>query len=420
MQATAGEHNNYLEKIDCNDLKIGMYVQELDRPWIGTPFLFQGFRIRTEDEIHTISEYCEYVYINKSQEETVPGVFRTITPDTEPADSQIKAIAHAPIASSVYHDTMVVERELDTARTIYRDSHVAIEQIFRAVQTDGVINTDDARKTATGIVDSVLRNPDAFMLLSRIKNKGQYRYTHAINCCAITAAFCRHLGFNRDEIHDYSMGALLLDIGMTKLPASVIESHGPLNPLSIKLVRHHIDFGMEILSKTPDLPRTVHDMLLTHHERVSGKGYPDGLTAENIPVSGRIAAIIDCYDALVSNRPHKKGIPPTDAICSMYNWRNVDFHEELVEQFIQCIGAYPTGSLIELNSGQIGIIMSQNRTHRLFPRILLIMTADRVPYEKPHILDLWDHHKNTSGIELEISKVVDADELGIECSDYYL
>ena len=420
MQETIVKYNDNLDKIDCRDLRIGMYVQELDRPWIGTPFLFQGFCIRTEDEIQLISEYCEHVYINKSQEEAGPGVSRTVAPDKGTEDTRVRSIAHEVNPDPVYQDTVVVEHELESAKTIYRDSHVAIEQIFQTVQADGVINTEDARRTASSIVDSVLRNPDAFMLLSRIKNRGHYRYTHAINCCAITAAFCRHLGFNKDEIHDYSMGALLLDIGMTKIPTQLIESQGPLNPLSVKLVRHHIDFGIEILNKTPELPRTVHEMLHTHHERVSGKGYPDGLEADNIPVSGRIAAIIDCYDALVSNRPHQKGTSPTEAVCSMYNWRNVDFHEDLIEQFIQCIGAYPTGSLVELNSGQIGIIMSQNRTHRLYPRILLIMTADRVPYENPHILDLWEYHKNTSGNDLEICKAVDADALGIECSDYYL
>ncbi len=258
------------------------------------------------------------------------------------------------------------------------------------------------------------------MLLQRMKNKNRYRYTHAINSCALAATFCRHLGFSKTEIHDISMGALMLDVGTTRLPDSLIDMEEALNPVSMKLVRHHVQFGMEILDNTPDLPPVVREMLLTHHERINGKGYPAGLSGYQIPVSGRIAAIIDCYDAMISSRPYRKKISPVEAISALYNWRNIDFQEDLIEQFIQCIGAYPTGSLVELTSGQVGIVMSQNRVRRLYPKILLILTADGNPYESPQMLDLWEYAQQTRSDKLEISKVVDADELGIDPSDYYL
>ena len=216
------------------------------------------------------------------------------------------------------------------------------------------------------------------------------------------------------------MGGLLLDIGFTKLPGSLLNTQSALNPLMLKVVRHHVNYGMEILNNTSDLPPIVREMIMTHHERINGNGYPNAMKGEQIPVCGRIAAILDCYDAMISNRPHKKGMSPIAAICAMYNWRNIDFHEDLVEQFIQCIGAYPTGTLVELNSGQVGIVISQNRLRRLYPKILLILSVDGKRYEYPHTVDLWEYSQETRGQELEIKRSVDADDLGIDLSDYYL
>jgi HD-GYP domain-containing protein (c-di-GMP phosphodiesterase class II) len=419
MQSALENNNNLFEKIPCCDLTVGMYIQELDRPWLDTPFMFQGFYIRNVEEIQTLQGYCEYVFINRSQEDIDPGLIHTTIEKELSTTSRVKAIA-IKTGSDRYIDTVVVEKELETAKKIYAESSKAIENIFSTAHSDGTVNLDDASETTSNIVDSVLRNPDAFMLLQRMKNKDRYKYTHAINCCALAATFCRHMGFSKAEMQDISMGALLLDIGITKLPDSMIDMKGTLNPLAMKLVRNHVSFGLEMLDKTPDLPPTVRDILLTHHERINGKGYPNALKGEQIPVCGRIAAIVDCYDAMISTRPYKERITPTEAVCTMYNWRNTDFHEDLMEQFIQCIGAYPTGSLVELNSGQLGIVMSQNRLRRLFPKVLLILNADRIRYEHPTTVDLWEYTQKTKDTVLEIKKVIDADELDIDPSDYYL
>lgn len=421
MQPIKEENNAYIEKISCKYLRPGMYVHELDRPWLETPFMFQGFLIKDDEEIETLQKYCEDVYVDTRKETTGLMVIHSRTRSKSQTVSCVRAIANkASPAAGKYTDTVIVEKELKVARKIYEEGSESIEEIFKAALSSGVINQHDINKTTFCIVDSVLRNPDAFMLLQSIKRKDKYRYSHAINCCALAATFCRHLGFSKTEIQNISMGALLLDIGVTKLPESMISTQGPLNPLLMKLVRSHVDFGLEILDTMPKLPHITREMIKTHHERMNGTGYPNGLKGEQIPVCGRIAAIIDCYDAMISNRPHKNRISPTDAICSLYEWRDVDFHEDLIEQFIQCIGAYPTGSLVELNSGQIGIVMSQNRVHHLYPKVLLILNADKIKYERPSTVDLWEHAQRTQATILNIKTMVDADELVIDPSDYYL
>ncbi|MGB5258965.1 MAG: HD-GYP domain-containing protein [Gammaproteobacteria bacterium] len=420
MESAKEIDDTFLEKVDCNDLREGMFVQELDRPWLETPFMFQGFRIKSKEEVETLKKYCEFVYINKTRSEIDPRITHEIADKDLSEDAAATVTTRVKLGTNTYRDTVPIEEELDAARTIYENSNSAVEDIFNSAGDGDTIDVKEATKTTSNIVESVLRNPDAFMLLQRMKNKNHYRYTHAINSCALAATFCRHLGFSKTEIHDISMGALMLDVGSTKLPDSLIDMEEALNPVTMKLVRHHVQFGLEILDNTPDLPPVVREMMLTHHERINGKGYPAGLSGDQIPVSGRIAAIIDCYDAMISSRPYRKKISPVEAISTLYHWRNVDFQEDLIEQFIQCIGAYPTGSLVELSSGQVGIVMSQNRVRRLYPKILLILTADGNPYESPQMVDLWEFSQQTKGEKLEINKVVDADQLGIDPSDYYL
>jgi len=420
MQSSKVNDNAYLEKIYCRDLVAGMYVQELDRPWLETPFMFQGFCVRGNEEIETLKKHCEYVYIDRAKEQADPGIIQKRIKSDPSTTSIIRTIANRSVSDNRYSDTIIVEKELVTAKEIHTECSNSVEDIFSSAIRDGMFNLRAASKTTASIVDSVLRNPDAFMLLQRIKSIGRYSYNHAINCCALAATFCRHMGFSKAEIHDISMGALMLDIGITKLPDDLINTQGTLNPLSMQLVRHHVTFGMEILDNTPDIPPVVRDMILTHHERINGKGYPNNIKGEQIPVCGRIAAIVDCYDAMICNRPYKKRISQAEAVCAIYKWRNIDFHEDLVEQFIQCVGAYPTGSLVELNSGQIGIVMSQNRVRRLFPKILLVINSDGIRYENPSTVDLWEYAQKTKGKVLDINKMVDSDELGIDPSEYYL
>lgn len=409
-----------LEKVYCGDLKVGMYVQELDRPWLETPFMFQGFCIRTIEEIEELQKYCSYVLISRTFTEAEANYSQRFLSGKSNTELHVREIARRTDHVERYPDAVGVEKELDTARGIYDQSAGALENLFRQAHSSGSVKLADASSTTADIVGSVLRNPDAFMLLRRLREKGSYRYTHAVNCCALAATFCRHLGFDREEILDISLGALLLDIGVIRLPDSLLKTEGKLNPSLIKLIHYHVEYGMDILGNSQNLPKIVKNMVLTHHERVNGKGYPNALKGDEIPVCGRIAAIVDCYDALISSRPYRSKISPSEALCSMYARRNIDFHEDLMEQFIQCIGAYPTGSVVELSNGHIGIVMSQNRVRRLYPRVLLIQNADGIRYESPKTIDMWDYARKTRGEALEIRKVVDAEGLGIDLSDYYL
>lgn len=422
MLASGFDDNQDLhrKKLTIQELEVGMYVQELDRPWAETPFMFQGFPIKNNNEIGMLMELCEYVYIDVERGMDAPRDYRKPVSSDKSVSQELLDIATNKQTESCYPDTTDVEHELDAARKIYEDAHNSVRDMFDTLGSGGKVNILEIRDTTNRIVDSVLRNPDAFTLLQKLKYKDRYHYSHAINSCALAASFSRHLGLPREELKEIALGGLMLDIGILKMPNALLKKQGRLTPAMFKLVRHHVDFGIRFLKNIPEFPGTALEMVATHHERVNGKGYPRGLGGEHIPVCGRIAAIVDCYLAMISERPYKKSISEHEAICEIYKWRNIDFNEELVEQFIQCVGAYPTGTLVELSSGQVGIILSQNRLRRLYPKVLLILNADKTHYQEHHTLDLWEYARKSKGKALDIKRALESDAFGIDPADYYL
>ncbi len=419
LKLDINELNVPRKQIATRDLAIGMHVQELDRPWLETPFLFQGFTLDKQEEIETLQELCEYVYITQDTD-TGAGSNQSTSPASRSAgQTDLTRVLNLPHRVT-YRDEAPVEEELEPARALYRECHDTVEVLFDSVREGRAIEAAVVKETVNGVVGSVLRNPDAFMLLRMMKSKESYSYSHAIDSCALVSAFCRHLGFPKNELEDIAFGALILDVGILKVPDDILNTEGRLSKAAIILVREHVKHGVEILKNSRDIPPTSIEMVATHHERINGKGYPNGLAGSQIPVSGRIAAIVDCYDAMTSKRPYKIPKSPHEAVNELYKWRNIDFQDELVEQFIQCLGIYPTGTLVEMNTGQIGIVLSQNRIRRLFPKILLIHNADNIPYEKPHTLDLWEYAQKNKGHSLEIRRALEPSQAGIDPGDYYL
>ena len=172
--------------------------------------------------------------------------------------------------------------------------------------------------------------------------------------------------------------------------------------------------------KMKGVNRNIVSIVMHHHERHDGKGYPRGIAGTGIPVNGRIAALVDCFDAITSERPYSTAVSAYDAVQMIYEWRDKDFQADIVEQFIQCIGLYPTGTLVELNSGEVGLVIAQNRVRRLRPKIMLVLDANKVAYEINPTLDLIEEPLDTDGNVIEIRRPLAPDSYGISAADYYL
>ena len=279
------------------------------------------------------------------------------------------------------------------------------------------IDTISAKKMVGGLVDSILSNPDALVWFNHLKNKDEYTSEHSLRVCILALAFGRHLELSQPELNILGLGALLHDIGKMRIPSDILNKPGRLTPDEFELMKSHVPRGVEILENTPSIPLAAIEVARSHHERYDGSGYAFGLKGTNIGLFGQIGAIVDSYDAITSDRSYHKGMSAHDALRKMYEWRRKDFHEKLVEQFIQCMGIYPIGSVVEMNTGSVGVVVSVNRLWRLRPRVALVLDASRRRYESPRIIDLINEDSHGSKA-IVIRSVLPSGSFGINPTDY--
>lgn len=416
-------------KLDVQQLKIGMYVRELDRPWRDTPFLFQGFEILTEKEIQELQRYCQYVYVD------IPESYinTRLTKGTEKILSHVitgqalrhKKIEHEllikvesqPLLQSAYHDQTSLEEEIEAVQKTHRETRMLIQTVMEDVRLGKNINTVAAKKLVTEMADSVIRNPDALTCFSQLKKKDEYTALHSLRVCILALAFGRHLGLEREELNLLGIGALLHDVGKMKIPNEIINKPSALNDYEYALMKSHVPRGVEILENTDGISPVSINVARCHHERYDGHGYVNSLKGDTIGLFGMIGGIVDCYDAISSDRAYHTGMSAHAALKKMYEWRNQHFHPGLVEQFIQCMGIYPIGSVVELNTGEIGVVVTMNRLRRLKPQIALVLRSDNSPFPLETMIDLMEY-QTRDGQPCEIERVIEPSAYGINPVNY--
>lgn len=468
-----------LTKIPASAIKKGMFVAQLDRPWLESPFMLQGFLVETDEEIDQLSAFSQFVYIDpqmsaleeesehikpavpevelemaevtfKAVEKAAPvkisaqqkaeeeldergKVVNLLVDDDEKAiekkRQRLKAAEPVrkvhdslgiPTTFTLYTEETSIEEEMEVAEEVHKELSQVIDSSIERIETDGQIDLEKVQESTEALVESMIRNPDAAHLLSQLKQNDSYSYAHSIEAAVLGVLFGRHLGLTKRELDDLAMGILLLDIGKTKLPRKLLEKNGRLNATEIKLVKLHVKLGVEILKENTQVSRDVLDIALNHHERFDGKGYPNGKEGQQISVFARMAAIIDFYDAVTHKRPWRNAIKPAAAINALYERRDKNFQSELVEEFIQCLGLYPTGSVVELTSGEVGIVIEQNRVRRLRPKVLIVRDELKQEVDVPFTRDLDQERLDHTGKTLMIKTGLQSDAYGISREDYYL
>ena len=403
----------HLLKVNIDALKLGMYVAQLDRPWLETTFLFEGFRVDKIEDIDMLRDKCHYVYVD---------VEKGDWPDEHEFSMPVRIPDKDALPNRVitYEDETDVRTEMAAAEACYGALTQGVNTIMDDVKSGKTPNLKAVKGTVEGMIASLKRNPDALIWLSKLKQADNYTYSHAINCSILAVSFARHLGMGASELRDIAFGTLLFDIGKMKLPQDLLVKPGRLTGEEFTLLKKHVTYSIELLHESKGVSPRALELVANHHERFDGSGYPGHLVGQNIPVMGRMAAIVDCYEAVTNDRPYAKGISSHEAIRKLYEWRDVDFQEQLVEQFIQCLGVYPTGSLVELNSGEVGVVYGQNRIRRLRPKVMMILNAEKVAYGIFPIVDLMDQTQTKEGKPLEIVRGLDPGAYGIDMGSLFL
>ena len=405
-------------KISTFDIKIGMYVSNLDRPWLDTPFVIQGFLVKDDEDIVALQQHCEYVYIDTEQ-----GIEADNYLDEAPeADggTYIDDFLEGGMQKVIYKTEKDEFQEIPSAEVALEHATVKIAYIMDSLKEGDNLDMHAVREAVEPVMESMVRNSDAMLWLEEMRDKDAYTYSHSIDNCSLAIAFGRHLGLYKEDLRSLAMGCLLMDIGKIRIPESILNHTSTLSRDEFVEMRKHVKYGMDILRKSSGVSEGVLTVVHGHHERFDGSGYPDGLEGKQIPVFARIAGIVDTYNAMVHDSPHRKAVAPHTALRALYNWRNKFFQDELVEQFFQCVGVYPTGSIVEMSTGEVGMVIAQNKKQRLKPRIMMLLDEHKDPYPGPKIVDLHIQAVDYSGQEYTILHGLQPGAYDINPADYKL
>ena len=412
--------------LGVDKVKLGMFVAKLDRPWLGTPFHFQGFWVNDLDAVNNLRQHCRMVWVRTDKRGRPTAVEDGTVVDWKDrlvkSDREAQVFDFLPSRPVNHIDSVVVESEIEAARIARAKVCQALDEVVDDIQRGRKIAVIGLKDAVTGITESVVRNPDACMWLRLVKDRDTYTYYHLLDTSALAIAFGRHLGFSRIELADIGLGAMLIDIGKLKLPPDLVRKTTALTEAEQQEVKKHVEYSVELLHQVPDISKRVFEIVHAHHERFNGGGYPRGLAGRDIVPFARMVAITDFFDAITSDRPYAMGISPHDAMRRLYDECGKSFQRELVEQFIQCLGIYPTGTLVELHSGEVGIVVGQNRVRRLLPRLMLILAADKQPLASFVDLDLATQATKLGDdySAVTIKRSVEPEAYGIEPRQFYL
>ncbi|MFN3586187.1 MAG: HD-GYP domain-containing protein [Moraxellaceae bacterium] len=395
------------KKLLVDQLQVGMYVSRLDRPWIETPFPLQGFYVKDLGDIDQLRRYCREVIVDVARSRVAADPVRHAVSgpaSREAAGAQPAAAASATRAPRrpVYRTTVSMPQEVSASRELHREFAAAVVDVYAGLRKGQVPDVDKTRVTTSRVVDSVIRNPDAMVWLSRVREKDAYSYHHAFRCAIWGTVFGRHLGLSRQALDNLALGLVLMDVGKARLPDGLLNKAGLLTPAERLELRKHVDYSLDILSGLPGMATQVVQMVAEHHERFDGSGYPHQLSGRAISPLGKIAGLVDTYDAMTSERPYARALTSVEAVSRLYELRNTEFQAQLVEEFIQAIGVYPTGTLVHMSNQEVGVVIAQNHERRLRPKLLMLLDADKKPMSRPRYVDMMAVTHDSAGEPLRI------------------
>jgi HD-GYP domain-containing protein (c-di-GMP phosphodiesterase class II) len=367
--------------VSVEQLKFGVYVYELDRPWTDTPFMYQGFVISSDAQMQALKKYCKKVVID-----TVKG--SDVAPLNPFAGGpRLPSVLDEIKVTATYEEKVQVKLELPAARQAQAKTAHVLKDVFGSIQAGKALDAPRVQGAVTSMTDSVVRNPDAMLLLARMKEKDTNTLDRAMGVSIYMITFGRFLSLPREQLDLLGMLGLLQDVGKLRLPVELLNKKEPLTDAEREICKSHVQHSVAILNETSGLPPELPALAALHHERVDGTGYPAGLKGQKIGLFGCMAGLIDSFDALTEPKPYGEHLPPARALKLLYDERDTKFDGPLVEQFIQCIGTYPVGALVELHSGETGIVIARNPRLKLFPRVMVVLDIHGKPVKGQKIIE---------------------------------
>ncbi len=373
-----------VKKIKSDQLQCGMFIHDLNCGWLDHPFVKNKFKVSSDAVIKKIIDNgIREVYIDTGR-----GLDVIDAPTAEDVRSEIhKEMNKVADAKPEIIGEVPLKEELVRAREIKKEAKKTIHGFMDEVRFGGEIRTGNVERVVEKMVDSIFCNADALLSLTRIREKDEYTYMHSMGVCILMISFGKHLGFDSQQLREVVVGGMLHDVGKMKVPQDILLSDRKLSDKEFEKMREHVVFSRTLLEQTHNISAIATQIAAEHHERADGTGYPEGLTQRDISLYGQAVAIVDVYDAMTSKRAYQRRFPPTEVLGKLYEWSEHHFNKDLVQKFIRCVGIYPVGSLVQLESGLLGLVLGHGE-ESLKPLVRVIYDTKTKTLIMPYDVDL--------------------------------
>ncbi len=413
-------------RVAVHDLAVGMFVSDLDRPWHTTPFPIQGFYIRTQEDIRSLVSHCKWVIVdvaevrdNSEYDDANAPVFARRASNRRP--TEVLKLPPIHVKNAVRHEiTSSLKKELKLSGRLLDDAEDALERVIRRFRENQYQVSDfgPLERVTRSMAESIVRNPDALIWLSRVREHDDYTYQHALNSSVWALVCGRHMGLQEGLLGHLAMGAMLAHIGKVELPASILQNERRLDRDEFIQFQTYVESGASRL-EAAGLSRAVVSVVRGHRERHNGSGFPSGVKGDRIPLLAKIAGLADCYEGLIEPRADETPLTPAQAVSQLFEQRNIEFQEDLVERFIQAVGIYPTGTLVELTGGQRGVVVAHSPARRLWPKVMVMTDAARQPLKSAKVINLATYNEDrAAGDTLQVEGCLPFGTDGLHPSHY--
>ena len=395
MPAVGCRFTSMLRKIPTHHLRVGMFVHEVCGSWMDHPFWRASFKVSDARQIQQLSVVKEVVIdTSKGRDiDAAPSSSVEVHDDfevntSEPTDAPALDLVEDTTPQAV---SCSFEQEMARASKIVEQSRGAMKSMFSDARMGKAVDTVHCLPLVDDITQSVSRNPGAIVSLARLKTSDDYTYMHSVAVCALMVSLAKKLNLSAEETREAGLAGLVHDLGKAQMPLEVLNKPGALTPAEFAIMKGHPEAGHRLLAEGQGVGPIPMDVCLHHHEKISGKGYPHGLKGDEISLFAKMGAVCDVYDAITSNRPYKVGWDPADSIQKMAQWtKEGQFEERIFQAFVKSIGIYPTGSLVKLKSGRLGVVVEQGSQSLLSPIVRVFFSTRSNEPITPTLLDMGD------------------------------
>jgi HD-GYP domain-containing protein (c-di-GMP phosphodiesterase class II) len=374
-----------LKKIPVSQVRLGMFLHKLEGAWTAHPFWKTRFLLENEGDVRRLHESgVSECWIDDALGLDVRAPDSGADASAEPAGDATLLPAPPPRPAP---EQRPMAAELKQAAAVIERGREAVVAMFGEARMGRTVDAEGCLPLVEDISNSVLRNAGALVSLARLKSRDDYTYLHSVAACALMVSLARRLGLDDGMCREAGLAGLMHDIGKAMMPLEVLNKPGKLTADEFTIIRGHPERGHAMLLEGRGATPHTLDVVLHHHERIDGTGYPHRLSAEAISPLARMGAICDVYDAITSNRPYKAGWDPAESIARMASWKG-HFDELMFAAFVQTLGIYPTGSLVRLASNRLAVVIEQNPGNLLAPLVKVFFSLRTQLHVEPKLLDL--------------------------------